>query len=305
MNEDSQLLPQDVLGMTPIEAQDSFTDDERSIFEPFSEYIDSKEDGDFDWYYGLGCRMVEIWKLAIGGDEDSRRRRGDADNGGRTYFREAGSLGPKFLERLARSKGYRSTSTLMQAMQVVETWPEKSAYDEVVSRRGEAGHRLSWTHLAYVTAIADDEERDQLIHECLREGWSTQELFQRLKGHRSEGNGGAGGRPPKVPKGLQEAFTHINTWCKKSCRLIDQSWMDEERDQGFHIRQEFDVMDVDEFDDNLLSSLCTAESQLSSLSDKLLELLRVTTDLRCKIQDSLEAEAEVEEDEEFTETQAA
>lgn len=271
MGQKREYAPDEIKAMSPKQAESTFNDDERELFIPISKKIDSKEKHDHDWHYDLGREMAEMWRKTVGDKIGAERRAPRAEAGSargkkggqKTYF----AVGEHFVLRMAVAKGFKGDDVLMNALRVVEAWPDPAAYQAMVDLRGPGGHRLSWTHLVYLAAVADADERMQIALECLERGWNAKQLFARLQGSGGRGTGG-GGRPPKTPADIADALTHIQSFATQTRNLVNKAWLGDAA-KGFNLGTALKKAGSAYVTRALLKDMGTTATQLASAIEDL------------------------------------
>jgi len=187
------------------------------------------------------------------------------EKGGRRY-------GSRAVEKLALALGL-DDSTLYVYAQVAGRW-NKRAFKSLLGRKGKYGLPLSWSHLAELALVEDNERREGLIQATLQKGLSVRDLKRQiafgpteddsLPDEGSESSAPAEGRarvPTSVANGLVELTTLAKSWVERATHL-----------QTTVFTPLFKA-DRDEFDDEFIQQIKQARDAQRLLSDACKESL--------------------------------
>jgi len=280
---ENQTLPVCIDDLTQLQARETFNKHEQEIYQKVVSIISKRVTDDIWAYWEIG---KEVEKAYTPANEKKQ------------------IYGKKFLERLSCSLGYKSERTLRNAMAVVQTFGTKQAFMEYVRMRGEADTLLHWSHMVHLANIQDDASRRELAAAALANGWTAEELFQRIKSLCDRKPRGTRVAATKIPSSVRECFTHIYTQTTKFIDNCDKSWGNPD---SFDLLSQIDDIPADKLDGKLVESVHETHQQVLSLRQRVVQLgqqLSLAEDRikeRIKAQDAIDEAAEYEEDEEASE----
>lgn len=230
----------------------TFNDAEWEIFNELRTLVSSKFDEDAQWYYQFGVRLCQIYKAAQKNRE---------------------LYGARLIERLAVALPLttKSPTILYNAMRVVEVWPTKTAFNQMLKLRGQNGARLSWTHLVHLATIEDANTRELLAKTVLEDGMSGRELamaIRKLYEKPDRPQIENRGRKPRKPKSLVAWLSHVEHVSSQFTRLCQRSWLDEEAKLTVLVEKTEDVI----LEPKVLQRVQDLLTQLDSLSQLVQQL---------------------------------
>jgi hypothetical protein len=188
---------------------------------------------------------------------------------------------------------------LYNAMHLVETWPTKQVMTEMLRLRGENGRQLTWTHLAYLTNIKDEQVRTQMAATALEQGWTAKELYRNIQARLTNTatvKPRGPGRPYKVPSGISNCVTHVKTISEKFSDLVDKSWTG----AAFSLSKAVEDMPPNLVNTQLVKQLHGGAEMLSKVIDRATKMLGVMqrSETLCvqRMEAQKNADAETEEE---------
>ena len=195
--------------MTVHEAQATFNEDERAIFNRVEKYVSKGLEQSIWWHWELGELLLE---------EEEKARKQDK------------TIQPQFLRRMSWGLGWHvhhGGGTLHHDRRMIQRYKTKSAMQEYLKLRGNDNERLSYTKLSTLAAVLDTEQRKQLASTALIEGWDVLQIADVIRNERKDGNphGGSTGRPPKIPANERQCLQSMISTCHKLRNLYESSWM--------------------------------------------------------------------------------
>ena len=91
------------------------------------------------------------------------------------------TYGTNAVQKLANKLGWSKTDVYDYAS-VALAWPDKTKFDELAARPDKFDKPLTWTHFRRIAVEKDAVKREQLIQDCLRNGWSVRDLKRQMEG---------------------------------------------------------------------------------------------------------------------------
>jgi hypothetical protein len=79
-----------------------------------------------------------------------------------------------------------SMASVYDYANVAVTWPDEAKFNELVARGQQSGRPLSWSHMVLLATESDEAKREQLVQDCLRNGWSVSDLKRQMEGTHQE-----------------------------------------------------------------------------------------------------------------------
>jgi hypothetical protein len=282
----NEMQPSKAEDYTPIQAQNSFTKTELTAYKDLSVFIQEHNKKTLEWYWELGSRINKMHKHAKANGE---------------LYNE------KLLIRMAKALGFSTDRVLYYAMHVVETLKKKSAFNEFVRMRGEAGNSLTWSHLVRLCDIGSDVDRRNLAAAALEQAWSADALGQRVRELCEKKSRGRRGPVARVPTSAKACLTHMCGMAERFVKNTDEAWTSD----SFDLEETLGKIPVTQLNDKLLESIRTTRQHLVDLqtrAEKLAEILEdgeATIRERREAQQALEEQQAAEDEDEADEEEAA
>lgn len=234
----TQTLPAKVENYTALQAQASFTDAEKKAFRELENYIRTRTKDNILWYWDLGLKVKAVY--------DEAKKEGELYN-------------KQVLLRLAKGLGFKTDRQLRNAMDVCRVWGTKKAFGEYLKMKGEAGNILSWSHIVYLSGIADADVRMQLAATSLDQCWTAEELWTKVKDIANRKPRGAGTRATtKVPTSARACLTHLLSQAQKFTYNVDNAWTGD----AFSLRESVKDIPADKLDEKFVTALDKAQDEI-------------------------------------------
>ncbi len=268
-------LPAKLGEYTPLQAQSTYTEAEKAAFDELYAYISQHTKATMWWYWDLGQKVAKIYK--------------DAQSKKELY-------GKQVLFRLGIGLGFKTEHQLRNSMEVCASFGTKKAFTEYVKLQGEAGNRLSWSHIVYLAGIGDTDLRMQLAAASLEHTWTAEELWAKVKELCERRSRGIRTPTTKVPTSARGCLTHVFSQAQKFVFNHDNAWTGDAFDLPATVKD----IPADKLSDKLLAAVREAKTQVTKLQEratKMEKLLSGTeTDIvaRMAAQATLEAQQAVE-----------
>ena len=261
-------LPAKVEDYTPLQAQSTYTEAEQTAFKTLQDYINQHTKNNIWWYWDLGQKVVQIRKAAKSKQE---------------------LYGNKVLFRLALGLGLRNDRQLYNAMNVCVRFGTKKAFTEYVKLSGEAGNRLSWSHIVYLSGVGDTDLRMQLAAAALEQTWTAEELWKKVKELCERRPRGTRTPNTKIPTSAQGCLTHVSSQAGKYVYNHVNAWTGD----SFDLQATVKDIPADKLNDKLLDSVKETRQQVGSMEQKAAEMGKILSATEKDISDRMEAQAEL------------
>lgn len=262
-------LPAKVEEYTALQAQSTFTDAEQAAFKELRDYISQHTKDTIWWYWDLGQKVAKIYK--------------DAQSKKELY-------GNKVLFRLALGLSFRTDRQLRNAMDVCASFGTKKAFTEYVKLEGEAGNRLSWSHIVYLAGVGDTDLRMQLAAASLEQTWTAEELWAKVKELCERRSRGTRTPVTKVPTSARGCLTHVQSQASKFVYNHDNAWTGDAFDLDASIKE----IPADKLSDKLLAAVREAKLQVTKLQARATTMANLLSSTEANIVVRMEAQAELE-----------
>ena len=286
----------DVTGMTCKQAlsldqesaRGTFSKFERQLFDPIDTASAACRSSEIMTHWDLGAAVATANReLHEALDEENRgvvmARRGDkaSQDRAKKEAEETGKVaklyaarGETFFERASAALGYSSTTPLLNAMAVVDAFPDRTEF-ETFSQMSvpKSAARLSWQHFVVLSRVeataqqSEEERREHFARVALKEKLSADALWKKINGRVSTGS--KAGRKPLVPKGPLEGLQHISEQARRLTKLTEHSW----RSDSFDIRKQLTELDDALLTEEMMSSVEETVSVVQELKDAVEDLL--------------------------------
>jgi hypothetical protein len=206
----AELRVKDILVASPEQVRNTFTHDEKSLYDEISRDYHKRFGEDLLWHHALGNRLHKALRAAE---------------------RNEKKYGNHLMERMARALGDRDPQRLYMSVEIYRLYPDKGRFlKDIVNKSGPEGNHLTTTHLSHLVRIENAKQRDKLVDKVLTENLTTSETVNLVRDRRTpaetapHGNNPAG-RPIKKHKTLGQALAYMLVEFPKLSKRINDVWL--------------------------------------------------------------------------------
>jgi hypothetical protein len=173
--------------------------------------------------------------------------------------------GAKAIEVIKQSFGW-DNGVIYQALHVADAFtPEQ--IEEITQMRLAGGKPLSYSHVVALSSVEDEGQREKLLKQAVKEGWTTRKLTNvvgesdvpqpdRPEDHR--------GRPLGKPRDFDAVLDQQASFIKDFCARNDQVWSQEEHSLSAKVED----LTGDQFTQERATRLKQHADQLTLLAQK-------------------------------------
>jgi len=217
----------------------------------------------------------------------------DASRGvNKTKYCERGS---KLIVIMSRALGFRSETTLRNAVALHRAWPKKADYLKMCAMRGETGNRLLLTHMVHLARVSDDDRRTYFAAKALTEYYEPDDLLKLMQKHQPT-QGRPVGAMPRVPKTVMGCVLAMETQAHRFVNLVDRAWTG----KAFDLSTKVESLPAERLSDELVVAIDDATTKLKELQARVTRCRAVLktahTNVKQRLREILKQQKEEDDD---------
>ncbi len=243
-------------------------DDLRPLCEELRMIDENHRKRSLDFYSELGAAVTEHYERVRKEREELRYS----------------MYGDRFFRRLGRDLGF-PWLLLYQSYRLVNSYNDRE-FDALCEQPA-----ITATHALQLAGISDKADRKQLQQKVVEERLSVRELQNAIQEKYGRRRQPGAGRPPKLPKSVKGAVTHMLSQAEKFDKLHREAWFCD----AFDLREEIVETPANKLTDELRESVGQTADAFDELAETTVQSAKVLREILADVQDRMQTQAELEQ----------